>query len=500
MKKLIVLTCLAALVLLALPASGLAAKAGDFDFGGYIKLETFWDSSQMHKNLLTPATRFNAAQPNRIGRLKMTAQSTRFYFTIRGPEVFGAKTLGYIEMDFDVLGDARQSASNNYTPRLRHAWFRMDWAGGWSLLMGQYWGVFCNFYPETIQDGPFQNHGQATQRLPQIRLTYTTGPWKFSGLVGVNYDPANDNVTNGYATLIGSQAAAANTAALWGQNSNFPQFQGEVMFEKDLWGKAGFGGRPRGFVANVGAGITKINYQGGRLINGATWGNDAFQPIGNINVTPIVANSQTLVPWVVQATLFIPILTTKTENLKNTANVTVQFQIGQGHSFYGNGLDGDNSWFRYDAPGWRFAPGTSIPVFEAVYKRQLTKKYGGYIQGQYYFNNQWWVSYAYGFAKPYGVSQARNQGIPVVDPLNVEGYEYASVNDQTRMWQEHCATLFFSPSKAFKFGLGYSYVQTDYFQVTSGSGAFGAATPAGAYKTTRTGNNHSVRFGGWFFF
>ncbi len=498
MKKLIVLTCLAALVLLAIPASGLAAKAGDFDLGGYIKLETFWDSAQMGKNLNTPAPRFNAAQPNRHGRLRFTSQSTRFYFTIRGPEVFGAKTQGYIEVDFDTQGDARQSASNAFAPRLRHAWFRMDWAGGWSLLMGQYWGVFCNFYPETIQDGPFQNHGQATQRIPQIRLTYTTGPWKFSGLVGANYDPAGDNVTGPYGTLIGSQVISVNTGnALWGQNSNIPQFQAEVMFEKDLWGKAGFGGRPRGFVANVGAGITKINYQGGRIF-GATFGNDVFQPIG---ANPLVVNNKSVVPWMIQATLFIPVMTTKTENLKNTANVTAQFYIGQGLAAFGNDLDSNNTWFRYDAPGFRFIPGTATPAFEVVYRRNVTKKYGGYIQGQYYFNNQWWVSYAYGFAKPYGVSQARNQGIPLVDPLNVDGYDYSAVNfDQTRMWQEHCATLFFSPSKAFKFGLGYSYVQTDYFQTTQGAGAFGFPTATGSSKTTRVGNNHSVRFGGWFFF
>jgi hypothetical protein len=498
MKKFVLLTCLAALALLALPASGRAAKAGDFDLGGYIKLETFWDSSQMGKNLNTPALRRNAAQPNRVGRLKFSSQSTRFYFTVRGPEIWGAKTQGYIEIDFNPAADTRQTSSNSYTLRMRHAWFRMDWPGGWQLLMGQYWGVFCNFYPESINDATFQNHGQATQRIPQVRLIYTTGPWKFSGLVGVNYDPAGDNITAAYGTLIGSQAAAANTnAALWGQNSNFPQFQAEVTFEKDLWGKAGFAGRPRGFVANLAGGITRMNYQGGRLVGAATWGRDAFQGIG---ANPLVTNNQTLTPWVIQATLFIPVLSTTTQNLKNTASLTVQFQIGQGHSFYGNGRDADNSWFRYDSGGYRFIPGTATPVFEAVYKRQLTKKYGGYIQGQYYFNNQWHLSYTYGFAKPYGVTQSRNLGLATVDPLNIEGYEYATINDQTRMWQEHQINLFYTPMKAFKFGLGYSFIQTDYFQITSGPGALGAAVNTSSYRVTRTGQNHSVRFGAWFFF
>ncbi len=499
MKKLVLLICLAALVLMAIPGSGQAAtKPGDWDLGGYVKLETWWDSTDMGKNLQTPALRRNTAQPNRVGRLKFTSQSTRFNFTIRGPEVFGAKTVGFIEIDFDVAGDARQTASNSYAPRMRHAWFRMDWPGGWSLLMGQYWGMFCNFYPETIQDGGFQNHGQATQRIPQVRMTYKTGPWTFSGLAGVNYDPAGDNQSAAFNTLIGSNAAGANTGAtLWGQRSTFPQFQAQVEFEKDLYGKAGFGGRPRGFVANLSGGITRINYQGGSINGAGTWGRDQFTAIG---VPNLVNNNQTLVPWVVQATLFIPVLTTTTQNLKNTANITAQFYVGQGLSFIGNGLDADNSFFRYDAPGWRFARATALPVFELTYRRQLVKKYGGYIQGQYYFNNQWYVSYVYGFAKPYGVTQSRSGALPFMDAANPEGYEYASLNDQTRMWQEHNATLFFSPIKAFKFGLGYSFVQTDYMQITNGPGGFGTGTLNSTYRVTRTGQNHSVRFGGWFFF
>jgi hypothetical protein len=542
MKKFFLLTCLGALALLALPAAGEAAKAGDFDFGGFIKLETFWDSTQMGKSLQTAVMRRNAAQPNRVGRLRMTPQGTRPWFVIRGPEVFGAKTQGYIEFDFNADGDTRQSASNAFRPRMRHAWFRMDWPGGWQLLFGQYWGVFSNFYPECINDGPYMNHGHPTQRIPQVRLTYKTGPWRFSGLVGVNYDPAGDNVVGVYNTLIGSQAASVNTnAALWGQNSNFPQFQAEVAYEKDLWGKAAFRGRPRPFVVNVGGGVTSINYQGGSLAGAATWGGVPWRPVGapgtGDQYTPIglgtaasprlVVNNQTLTPWVVQATMFIPILVTKTNNLKNTASLTVQFQIGQGQSFIGNGRDADNTWFRYDSPGNRWNPGAAwaggaqAPITqELLYRRHLTKKYGGYIQGQYYLTNQWYVSYTYGFAKPYGVTRSRNgalasgplgSGITGLDAANLDGYEYATVTDQTRMWQEHQINLFFSPIKAFLFGVGYSFMQTDYFQITSSSPVtfvaaggvapnFGAPTANSSYRATRTGQNHSIRFGAWFYY
>ena len=42
-----------------------------------------------------------------------------------------------------------------------------------------------------------------------------------------------------------------------------------------------------------------------------------------------------------------------------------------------------------------------------VYEAQLLKKFGGMVEGQYYFNNQWFVNAVYGWSKAYGVSRAR---------------------------------------------------------------------------------------------
>ncbi len=94
-----------------------------------------------------------------MGRFRMTAQYSRIGLKINGPETLGAKTKGYFEFDFNSAQDPLQSSSNSYIPRLRHAYFEMDWPGGWQLLMGQYWDFFDDFEPETINDSPFQNHG-----------------------------------------------------------------------------------------------------------------------------------------------------------------------------------------------------------------------------------------------------------------------------------------------------------------------------------------------------
>ncbi len=78
----------------------------------------------------------------------MTAQESRFNFTIKGPKLWGATTTGFIEMDFDAqCRSAGCPATNSYTPRLRHAMFRLNWPET-ELMFGQYWGMFSEYGPE----------------------------------------------------------------------------------------------------------------------------------------------------------------------------------------------------------------------------------------------------------------------------------------------------------------------------------------------------------------
>ena len=94
MKKFIALFTL--LALLAIPVSAMAVKAGDWELKGYTKLEMWWNSSNATKNLQFVRNRNNAAQPNSWGQFRATAQSSRFGLSVKGPEILGAKTQGYI--------------------------------------------------------------------------------------------------------------------------------------------------------------------------------------------------------------------------------------------------------------------------------------------------------------------------------------------------------------------------------------------------------------------
>ncbi|MCX5893059.1 MAG: hypothetical protein NTW80_08840 [Deltaproteobacteria bacterium] len=119
-KTILVLVVLALLV----PASAFAATEFSL-LGGFIKLDSFWDSTQNNKNSLFVIQRNNDSL-NHHGRFFMTAQGSRFNFTIKGPKLWGATTTGFIEMDWDSSATDSTAAgpivsgTNHPTDAARH--------------------------------------------------------------------------------------------------------------------------------------------------------------------------------------------------------------------------------------------------------------------------------------------------------------------------------------------------------------------------------------------
>ena len=141
-------------------------------------------------------------------------------------------------------------------------------------------------------------------------------------------------------------------------------------------------------------------------------------------------------------------LPTYSNNLAGSASVTAQYYIGQGCSFLGYTRDQDNSWFKFSRSQLRGA--------RLFITRRLMNQYGGYVQGQYWFTNEWFVNAAWGFNRNYGVSEHDWSANPAGS--------YASNNDQTKLWQEDDLTLFYRPIASLKFGLTYAFESTYYLQ------------------------------------
>jgi len=526
-KTILILVVLALLV----PASALAAT--EFSLGGFIKLSTFWDSTQ---NGYTPTgvIQRNNDQLFHHGQFNMSAQESRFSFTIKGPKFWGATTTGFIEMDFDGLADNNFSSvsgavgnvavTSPYLPRLRHAMFRLNWPET-ELMLGQYWGMFSEYSPEATGDSQMTNHGFLNQRVAQIRLTQKfLGDWTVAGAIMKPYDPsaadANwETVTAAGVNNIPAPGVAAGPAAAFnqlnggaeGRSSETPQLQGKIQYEKDLYGKAAFYGRPRGFTAQVTGGWQRTRYRANQftVANIFTFGQNQFGQAGNGVAGGLVQNAQQyLDPWCIQGTLFIPVLPTYSANLAGTASLTAQYWIGQGVSFVGGNRDNDNSWFDFSGIG-RVNNGAGAQVNGTFYNRKLMNQFGGYLQGQYWFTNQWFMNAAFGMIRNYGIDQGTS-ALLAGQALNPAGYKYASNNDQQKLNNEFDLTLWYRPIEAIKFGLQYSYSRSIYLQKIDNPQIVGAVPGPGglpaqaqgqpAAGAKDVGESHRVQFVAQMFF
>ncbi|HEY9073991.1 MAG TPA: hypothetical protein VIN67_07635, partial [Desulfobaccales bacterium] len=381
MKKILIL-----LVVLALAIPSAALAATEFSLGGYMKLETYWDSSQNSAYMMSAVARDNNVAGTH-GHFNMRSQESRINFTIKGPKLWGATTTGFVEMDFDGVTDQNNtSSSGTWQARVRHAMFRLNWPDT-ELMMGQYWGLFDNFIPESADDGPMMQYATALDRIPQIRLTQKfAGDWTVAGLIGL---PIN---TNG----ITADPYAAGTSGN-GQSAETPQLQGMIQYSADLWGKAAYFGVPKPFTASVQAGwqrsISRYN------------ADQTVQSFGQTNYTNNggILNQKYLNPWIVQGGMFIPVIPTHSANLAGTASVMGSGFIGQGCESFGMlNLENGSGGAGYVNGGSQLAHYLGNGYFDPT----LMMRFGLMAQGQYYFTNEWYLNAAYGMTRNFGVDRS----------------------------------------------------------------------------------------------
>ena len=450
------------LVILALAIPSAALAATEFSLGGYMKLEAFWDSSQNNAYMYGAVARNNDVAGTH-GRFDMRSNESRINFTIKGPKLWGAQTTGFLEMDFDGTTDSGNvSSSGTWLARVRHAMFRLNWPET-ELLMGQYWGLFDNFIPESADDGPMMQYTTALDRIPQIRLTQKfLADWSVAGLVGLPLNVYGSNAN----PFSGASNSAGNA-----QSAETPQLQGMIQYTHDWWGKAAYYGVPKPFTISVSAGWEHALSRLGTGVN-------EFGQNGYTSVASAVVNQKTLNPWIVQGGMFIPVIPTHSANLAGTASAMTSWFVGQGVEAFGmlNTLN--------------LAAGTNLAKFMGTVNRvdyfepSLLNRFGGMAQAQYYFTNEWYLNAAYGLTRNFGVNRATNALL-------------GATADEWRTQQEVDATLWYRPIQALKFGVMYSYVYSDYFQKLAGVAGSGHVDPT---NTSNQGNEHRVEFVGIFYF
>src|SRR5208337_793924 len=179
-------------------------------------------------------------------------------------------------------------------------------------------------------------------------------------------------------------------------------------------------------------------------------------------------------PWMVQGSLFIPVIPTHTDNLAGTAHIILQPWIGQGVNAFGMTGDTTNV-FKFDSN--RFGGHTQIDA-------ELLKRYGLMAEAQYYFTNQWYVNVAYGVTAAMGIDQ---QLIQAGNAAGVPLYAYNAPAQQIRRMDQVDATLWWRPIAALKFGVQYAYAHAQFLQDAYPNGTLPALGATAATTSTTAG-------------
>jgi hypothetical protein len=475
LKKLF-LTALGAAVLIC--QAWTAQAKTEFELGGFIRLIAVWNTQQSITHTLAALSwRGNVLNANH-GRFMVTASNSRFNFTIKGPELWGGKVVGFIEVDFEgidsinagTLGTSVNDSSYNQAKlRLRHAMFKIIWPQR-EILFGQYWSMNSEMIPDVAHTSGYCLYGSTLFRVPQVRYTQKfTDAWDASlailasqnGRWGLNIDSTNP---------------------LEGETSETPMVEAKVRFEQDLYGKAAWYGKPRGFYVGLGAGYYRTRNNPATFVN--TTATQTWRTLGQDNYNNLAAALTMTVNemkyqdhWLFMIENFTPVIPTVTQNLAGSLGLAHQWWIGQGVSAWRLDLPSADRFYVFNGNvnNNAAAPG---------YDLSFLKRYGGWAQLQYYFTNEIFTNLNFGFEKAFGFNNARNINAP-------GGFLYGAPNgfDPINSTWRAGVSQWYRPVAAVKFGLQYSYMRTNYFQNTTvGS------------NTTNYGNNHSLMANAWYMF
>jgi len=480
MKKLFLIT-LAVAVSLCLPLTAQAKT--EFELGGYIRLDAMWISQQTNNYALAGFnTRDNTPFGNH-GKFMMNANATRFNFTIKGPELWGGKVTGFIEADFD--GQMLNVNPNNGTTtatgsfnqavlRLRHAMFKITWPER-EVLFGQYWSVNSEMIPDVADSGAFCLFGATQFRLAQVRYTQKFG----------EYFDASVEVGSGQNGRWGLNLNSAYP--LEGETSESPMVEAKLRYEQDLYGKAGWYGKPRGFYVGLGGGWF-------RTFNQSNNPYALYNTLGTNNFFPAAGQALNLTTrndygdhWLALIENFLPIIPTRSKSLAGTMSLAHQWWIGQGVSAWRLDLPANDRFYTWNGAG------NNTAANPLSYTQQFIKRYGGWAQLQYYWTEEIYTNLNFGFEKAFGFNgMQRNNFLPGLAAFAGQpGFVYlngVNIDPVNSSWRAGI-TQWYRPIPAVKFALQYTYMRTNYFQsLTAGS------------NTTNFGNCHSILANAWYMF
>jgi len=148
-------------------------KDFSYKFYGFVRGDLFYNSRENVEVMdgifyLYPSNKVedaNGEDLNANSNASFYSFTTRLGLDATGPQLGNAKATAKIEADFAGY------STNNFLFRIRHAYVKLDWEKGSSVLLGQTWHpLFGDFYPDVNNLSPGTPF-QPFNRSPQIRYT-----------------------------------------------------------------------------------------------------------------------------------------------------------------------------------------------------------------------------------------------------------------------------------------------------------------------------------------
>lgn len=441
-------------LLLAVPAisyAGSATSRWDLAIGGYVKVD-FGYSDELRANQYIAPYRDSKATKvggDEYGNWFMEGVQTRLNFTVKGPDVWGMKTMAFIEGDFYGTGGTttRQGAF-----RLRHAFMKMidknfeiTFAGNTT----QVWGTPTGMGQLLLTMVPWLDPGLSigAGRVPQINIEYFAMNRDLSMLFGIFL---NTNTVGG--TSLNNTSGPIDNFTMGG-----PSFHGRIKYETEKIGK--IGNDKLAFVVDGFWGKEK------RAWNSTTLA--ALTATG----TATKWDDKTIDSWGAHGSFFVPILPEKKGDKTGSVGLSAFGWIAQNPGYIGPYPLTAGQSPAFGIAGTYGSATTSYVRSDGSWTAPTL--YGWGPQLYVYFTNNVMLDLAYSEIKA-NLSQRYKNNLATT----------ANLEKVTQF----VSMLSYDPNPALKFALSWDYNKA-YYSRPDATGAFG-----------RKGTSNVYRFAAFYFF
>jgi len=443
MKKIFVIMIALLLAVPAMSFAGSATSRFDLTIGGNVNFNFGYQTQNTPNDGIHAAARGSSSTGTNLnaeyGNARFSVADSQINFLSRGPEAWGAKTSGFLQIDFRGSNTGGQQGN----AQIQYAFVKFDWAKGY-LVAGKSGPEALSAYARKfiIAGDASSTEGIGGPRPWMIAYRYN---WtkNFNTLLGIYYHTQQD----------GNNAVGQGNNNGYGR-SKLPALISEIGFSSDACGVIG----PDMLKFGLGGLIAKETktYFNAASANANTYAED------NVNV------------WMAGLRAFVPIIPEKKGNKTNALGFSAIGYIGQNNVAYvGTPAPGAGSYWRGQTGPYSLPASAAAPTM-----------YGGFAQLTYYINNETFVNAQYGVLKENYSSAARAAN--AVQRQTGNDTDWLGPN-QVNQFRVYGASIFHDPSPSVRVGFEWLRFYTNYnnYGQGAGSGSPGATTtyvgPAAGY-------------------